>query len=324
MEPLVSDSAPDAVHLADLRAFLRVVDLGSMTAAAKSLGETKGSVSRRIARLEKVVGLPLVRRSGRKAAPTEEGILYRQKAGQALDQLEDALAVVRQGRGRPTGHLRVTAPVGIGTLVLGPMVGPFTEAYPEITMEILMTDVVLSFGQDRIDVALRLSMGLPDSSLVAHKLFDVWMRMVASPAYVARHGAPSHPGEMEAHRYLFPPSRGSTLVLSLAPVDGSRAPTEHTVRGHVVSHDLLVLREAALGGAGITFLPPELARPDLDAGRLVEVMSEWRIVRPGAMDLVTGGGQLPPKTRAFRDFVRDYRRDRSRCDEPPTLPAASS
>ena len=320
-EPKVSGSATNDVDTADLRAFVRLVDLGSVTAAARSLGETKGTVSRRIARLERVVGVALVDRTARKAAPTADGLAFRAKAGHAIDLLDDATAELRDRRGAPTGHLRVTAPIGLGSILLGPLLGPFVQQYPEVTIEIVLTDAVLSFGQDRIDVALRLSGGLPDSSLVAHKVFDLNGRLVASPAYVKAHGSPNRPEELLHHRLLVPPLRGTALPLRLEPIDGSEAPVELVVPGHVLAHDMLLLREAALGGAGITFATAELVRDDVAAGRLVEVLANWHMVG-AALYLLTAGGPLPAKTRVFRDFLLEaFKRECT--GRPPANPAAT-
>src|SRR4051794_39028656 len=120
-----------------------------MTAAGRELGETKGAISRRVARLERALGMALVQRVGRHVAPTDDGLLYRQQAGHALHVLDDALASIEDHHGTPTGHLRVTAPHGIGALVLGPMIGPFSRACPGVTLEVVVTDAVLSFATDR-------------------------------------------------------------------------------------------------------------------------------------------------------------------------------
>lgn len=303
MERIVSVSQP-TVDSADVRAFVRVVDLGSVTAAAKALGETKGSVSRRISRLERTIGLPLLDRTGRRVAPTEDGLVFRQKAGPAVDLLDDAVTTVQDLRGVPTGHLRITAPVGLGTMLLGPVLGTFAEQYPQVTVEIVVTDAVLSFGQDRIDLALRMSAGLPDSSLVAYKLFDLDARAVASPAYVARHGAPEHPSELQDHRLLTVPIRGTAMPMRFAPVDGGST-LDLVLHGHVLTHDLLLLQEAALAGAGVGFLMAHVARDHVASGRLVEVMPGWRAVGPAALYLLTAGGAIPSKTRVFRDFLRE-------------------
>lgn len=298
-----------AVDLRDVRAFCRVVDLGSITLAAHSLAETKGSVSRRVARLERALGSALLRRTGRRVEPTEEGAAYREQAGGALDQLDEAALELRQRDGAPSGHLRVTAPIGFGGRLLGPILGPFVRAFPDLTVDVLLTDEVLSFRDHRIDVALRISRGLPDSSLVATRLFDLEGTLAASPAYLAEHGEPTSPEDLAAHRVLTIP-RPSGFAFALTRGAESR---EITLRGHVTSHDADLLREAAIGGAGITLLPAAHADPDLTGGALVRVLPEWHLASSTRMWLLHPGGRVAAKVRAFRDFVVDHVRSGAAC-----------
>lgn len=284
----------------DVRAFCRAVDLGSITAAAAATGETKGSVSRRVARLERALATALLRRVGRRVEPTDEGLLYRQRAGAALDQLDEAARDLRERHADPAGHLRVTAPIGLGTQLLGPFLGRFVERYPRVTVEVVLTDAVLSFAEHRIDVAIRISDGLPDSSLVATRLFDVDSELAASPGYVEAHGAPSAPDDLDAHRLVVVPRRGTTMPVELER-DGARVRV--VARGHVASHDLLLLREAALGGAGIALLPKPMVARDVADGRLVRVLPDWRAVSGGRVWLLHAGGVVAPKVRAFHDHL---------------------
>lgn len=296
--PKVSIPQPSEVDAGDVRAFVAVVDRGSVTGAAKALRETKGSVSRRLARLERVVGVTLADRTGRRVAPTEDGLAFYQRAAPAITQLEEAVSAVRDLRGEPRGHLRVTANHGTAPM-LGPLLGAFAERYPAVSIEAVITEAVLSFGQDRIDVAFRLSQGLPDSSLVARKLFDLRGKLVASPAYLARHGAPATPDDLDHHRVLLPPLQ-PMFPLAFA---GPHGTIRRMIRGHLTSHDALLLRDATVAGGGIALASPELAQADLDAGRLVEVLPDWPLVTVAGLYLVTAGGPLPLKTRAFRDFA---------------------
>lgn len=291
-------------EISDLRAFCRVVDLGSVTAAAKALGETKGTISRRVSRLEAGLGAPLLRRQGRRVEPTEEGRLYREKAGVALDVLEDAAASLRAADAAPSGHLRVTTALGIGSMLFPLLLPPFLEAYPGVTVEVLLTDAVLSFREHRVDVALRLSQGLPDSSLVAHPLFRLEPVLVASPAYLARRGAPATPHDLARHdTLLIPVQPGGQRFVFEAP-DGSGT-VEVLAQGRVLSHDPALLRDLAIAGAGITGLLPQMAEVEVRAGRLVRVLPDWAPVSRTTLYLMHAGGAVPPKVRAFRDHVRE-------------------
>ena len=301
-QPSVPDSETVDVDPRDVRAFCRAVDLGSITAAARSTGEAKGTVSRRVARLEEALGTALLRRTGRRVEPTDEGLIYRQRAGAAIDLLDEAASDLRDRHADPAGHLRVTAPIGLGTQLVGPSLGPFVERYPRVTVEVVVTDAVLSFSEHRIDVALRISSGLPDSSLVATRLFDLEADLAASPGYLAAHGVPAAPADLDAHRTIIVPLRGTTMPLELERA-GERVRV--VARGHVSSHDLLLLREAALGGAGVAMLPKPMVERDVAEGRLVRVLPDWKLVGGGRVYLLHAGGPVPPKVRAFRDFLVD-------------------
>lgn len=287
----------------DLVAFCRVVDLGSVTAAARALGETKGTVSRRVSRLEASLGTPLLRREGRRVAPTEEGRAYRDQAGVALDVLKDAADTLRASEAAPSGHLRVTALVGMGTQLFASLLPSFLAAYPGVTVEALLTDAVLSFRDHQVDVALRVSQGLPDSSLVAHPLFEIRPVLVASPAYVARRGMPSTPHELVDHDMLMVPRTPGAQRTSFAAPDGS-GPVEVLLHGRVLSHDISLLRELALAGAGITSVLPQMAEPEVRAGRLIRILPDWVPLTRATLYLLHAGGALPPKVRAFRDHVK--------------------
>jgi DNA-binding transcriptional LysR family regulator len=302
-ERMVADSGTIGIHPADVAAFCRVVDLGSVTAAAREAGEGKGTVSRRIDRLEARLGVRLLQRSGRSVTATEAGLLYRERAGAALELLADAAAVVRDQQATPTGHLRVTAPLGLGALLLGPLVASFTTIFPRVTIELVLTDQVLSFDRDRIDVAFRLSAQLPDSSLVATKLFAPDGVLVAAPVYLDRVGRPAHPDDLEGHAMLLPPLRGTATPLAWRARADPSVVVERVVRGRVLSHDMALLREVAVAGAGVALAPRGLVGADLAEGRLAEVLPEWRLSGGVWVWLLTRGGALPPKVRAFRDHV---------------------
>lgn len=289
------------VDLRDVRAFCRVVDLGSVTDAAASLGETKGSLSRRVARLERALGTALLRRSGRRLEPTDEGLAYRDQAGAGLERLDQAADALLHLRDAPSGHLRVTAPIGLGTQLLAPLIGPFVVQYPQVTLEVILTDDVLSFREHRIDVAIRISRGLPDSALVAKRLGELQGELAAAPAYLAAHGVPTDPEELARHRTLTVPWRGP-VRLTFARGDETRTVP---LRGHVRSHDMRLLREAAIGGAGISMLPSAVLAQDVAEGRLVRVLPEWRLTDAGRLWLLHAPGPVAPKVRAFRDFVVD-------------------
>ncbi|MGK3997640.1 LysR family transcriptional regulator [Sorangium sp. So ce1024] len=291
--------------LADLRAFCLVVDLGSVTAAARTLGETKGSVSRRLTRLEQALGVELLRRSPRRVQATEDGLAYRMRVGRALELLEDANVAVQQARAKPSGHLRVTAPFDLGLSILAPLSAGFAARFPEISLEMLLTEALLDFDAHQIDVALRATTSLPDSSLIAHRLLQLEVGLFAAPAYLRKHRPLRRPEDLRGHRLLMAQTTRGHATIALQPrAGGERA--ELRVRAAIAASDYSFCREVALAGAGIALVPEVNVRGDLEAKRLVPVLEDYTIDGAAPLYLVHSGTRfLPPKIRAFRDYLLD-------------------
>lgn len=302
VKPAATPGASASPDLADLRAFSLVADLGSITAAAKVLGETKGSVSRRLTRLEELLGVTLLRRTPRLVESTDVGADFRVRLGRALDLLDDAVAQAREAQGRPSGHLRVTAPIDLGQSLLAPLVGEFVARHPGVTVEMVLSDAVLDFDAHRIDVALRAGLSLRDSALIAHRLDTFEGRLFAAPAYLERHGLPSTPADLAAHPVVLTRVGGADASLTLRRAADEEA-TAVDVRAAVVASDFSFAKEVALAGGGIALLPSILARRDVEAGRLAPVLGEFTAFRGALYLLHHGSRYLPPKVRAFRDFV---------------------
>ena len=288
--------------MSDLRAFCRVVDLGSVTGAARSLGETKGSVSRRITRLEQALGVVLLRRSPRLVQATEDGAVYRASVGRVLEMLDDANAQARRALSAPSGHLRVTAPVDVGLTLMPPIVAGFVDRYPDITVEMILTEKLLDFDGHQIDVAVRAGATLQDSALVAHRLLDLTGRLYASPAYVARHGAPRRPDDLADHRLLLVQTVRGAGALTLR-----RGDEEHRLRprsrGSLSGSDFAFTRELALAGSGVALLPDIVARGAVEAGALVPVLREWAGFSGALFAVHQAARLLTPKVRVFREHL---------------------
>ncbi|MCO4764503.1 MAG: LysR family transcriptional regulator [Myxococcales bacterium] len=294
-----------SVKLRDVRAFCSVVDHGSITAAARAVGETKGAVSRRVARLEQHLRAALIHRVGGRAQPTAEGLAYRKTVGEALELLDAASDSLHDRDASPQGQLRITALPGIGTDVLATRLGQFLERYPKISLHVVLTQDVLSFRDDRIDFAFRAASGqLPDSGHIAHRLGLMAPTLAASPSYIARHGAPTEPAELHQHRMLIPPVRGGMMTLPLQPVGEPDRLQVVQLEGALVSYDLGLLREAAVAGGGIVPLLGANAAQIFESGELVPVLSGWEAAARGTVYMIHPGGPMSPKARAFRDFMK--------------------
>lgn len=306
----------ETIALPDVRAFCAVVDAGSVTGAARLLGETKGAVSRRLMRLEAALGVTLLRRSPRLVVPTEEGLLYRARAGAAVEAFDEAAHVLESARETLRGLLRITAPADLGVGWLPEICARFIARYPEVRLEVLASDERLDLDAHHIDCALRVG-SLRDSSLRVVKILDLGMRLYASPAYVRAHGAPSRPEELASHRIAAYVRMPRPLDLPFVRAGRlSRVTLEPTLLG-----DGAFIREVVLAGAAICGHPRLVGDREVAAGRLVPILPDYDIPVSIPLSLLHPAMPfVPPKVAAFRDFVlecvatpaRAGRRGRSR------------
>lgn len=293
------------VNVRDLEAFCAVVEKGSVTAAAAASGETKGSLSRRVSRLERVLGMSLLQRVGGPAQATSEGMMYYRRASEALDILSGARAELNNQQENPAGHLRLTATPGLAeSMKLGELIGAFSAEYPGITLEMILTEKMLSFREDQIDFAFRMvSEGLPDSGHKSRVLSREGIAFAASADYLEKYGVPCHPSDLDSHRLLVPESYGGGVTLSLQPKKSPEGKQKFCLRGYVYCQDLRFLISAAVGGGGITLIQPSVLEDYKARGALCEVLPDWEISSPGEFCLVYPGRPLSPKMRVFRDFI---------------------
>jgi DNA-binding transcriptional LysR family regulator len=302
MKHRVAELETTGADLADLRAFCMVADVGSITSAARALGETKGTVSRRLTRLERTLGVVLLRRSPRLVQTTEDGIAYRMRIGRALELLDEANAAVQRSRATPSGHLRITAPVDLGVLV-APLVAGFVERYPEVSVEVVLSQAVLDFDSNQIDLALRVVRTLSDSSLIAYKLKEIDNALYASPSYLRKHRQVKRPDDLTDHRMLVLRSTRGHLLLTLRANRGTET-ARVRVRAAVSASDFSFVRESALAGAGIALMPSVVATRDVEEGRLVPLLTDYAVDFGASFYLVHQGTRfLSSKIRVFRDYV---------------------
>ena len=280
---------------------VRVVQAGSFSLAARQLGMTKSSVSRKVAELEERLGAQLLHRTTRTLGLTDAGAAFMEQAESALASLEAAEQAVSELQRAPRGRLRVTTTVNAGRLFMAPLLTEFLGAYPDVEVSLHLTDRQVDLVTERFDVALRAG-PLPDSSLVALRLGSLSFRLVASPGYLAAHGTPMKPADLATHNCLHFAKTGSA-TRGTWPLGKGKRVRDVPVSGRLVADDLVVLREAAMGSLGIARLPELLVHENLNRNQLVTVLDDYA---PPAIPLHlmhVGGRHLPPRTRAFIDFM---------------------
>lgn len=290
------------MDLNEIVVFARVVEAGSFTAAAQSLGLPKSTVSRKVAQLEERLDARLLQRTTRKLNLTEVGKAYYERCKQIVSQIAEAEQMVAELQAAPRGLLRVTAPVDVGGLYLGTLIAEFLLANPEIQIELVLSDRVFDLVDERVDLGIRFG-PLPDSSLVARRLGAVEGYLVASPDYLARRGTPTHPDQLKDHDVIafVPVKRLQSWKLT-----GPRgAEVEIQPSSRFTSNGMFAVRDAVLAGAGITMLVDFVISRELASGTVVRVMPAWKGLGGELFAVYPSTRNLSPKLRTFLDFLTE-------------------
>lgn len=294
---------PDINRSGEIEVFVRVVEAGSFSAAARALRMTPSAVSKLIARLEARLGARLISRSTRRLQLTPEGAAFHDSGLRILSDLDAAEREAAAGAA-PRGRLRVNSYVPFGQHRLMPLLPRFLERYPEISVEAVLTDSVIDLMEERADVAIRAG-PLRESRLVARKLGQSRMVVVAAPAYLEARGTPRAPADLTDHNLL---AFGFVRHIGGLPfLDGKGAPVTVPIDGNAILSDGEAMRLTTLAGAGIARLARWHVEPDIAAGRLVQLLEAFN---PGDEEqthavYVGQGKHLPARVRAFLDFLAE-------------------
>jgi DNA-binding transcriptional LysR family regulator len=282
---------------AGLVAFIRTVDSGSFANAARLVGASPSAVSKSVARLEQRLGVRLLQRSTRTLTPTAEGTAYYERVAphlKAIEEAEDVVQVTETVR----GVLRVTVPTFFGRALIAAWVHAFADRYPDIRLELSVTDRYVDIIRESFDVAIRIG-ELDDTGLIGRSLGRSQYVLVASPRYLERRGIPQSPEDLKQHACLRYLQAGRARSFLFA--DGTSIITE----GPFDTDDGNHLLEAALQGAGIAQFMRFAIEDDLAAGRLVIVLPGIPMVTTPIHVLHAFGRQLPLRARFFIDFLVD-------------------
>ncbi|MEH2612390.1 LysR family transcriptional regulator [Bradyrhizobium sp. AZCC 1693] len=280
--------------------FVRAVDAGSLSAAARSLPSSLTSVSRHISALEEHFGTRLLLRTTRQLALTDEGRILYERAKAVLGEVKEIEAALSRGRHQPSGRIRVSSPSLMGRLVIAPLLAEFLRRYPALSVDLLLVDRPVDMVEEDIHLAIRIGR-LRDSQLVARKLADLRMIVCASPDYLARRGTPRAPADLVHH---------DCLVFSDAPgsaewrfADDGKAGRKIRISGRLWMNSLEALATVAKEGAGIARVPSWQVEADLAAGRLVRLLADYEPA-PVPLHLMFQPSRLAsPKIRAFVDYL---------------------
>jgi DNA-binding transcriptional LysR family regulator len=297
---------PVKADLADLNAFVTVASAGGFREGARLSGGSASALSEAVRRLEAQLGVRLLNRTTRSVSPTDAGKGLLDRLAPALAEVDDALDVVNHFRDRPAGTLRLNVPMSASRLALPAIVPPFLAAYPDIRLEILTDENFVDVLAEGCDAGIRYDERL-EQDMIAVPIGPRVQRYAAaaSPAYLARHGRPSHPRDLLDHACLRGRFASGNMPAWEFEKDGETVMVEPTgpliVRAGGAS-DLAV--EAAVAGTGIVFLFEDWIRPQLDSGALEPVLEDWWLAFPGPFLYYPGRRLVPAPLRAFIDFIR--------------------
>lgn len=281
--------------------FASVVDAKGFSEAARRMGLSKGAVSKAIAQLERSMGARLLNRTTRAMSVTEAGAELYSHCARILEEYDQARLTVGRFHSEPRGLLRISAPVAFGTLHIAPALPEFLARYPEVRIDMSIGDRFVDLADEGIDVAVRITKE-PAPNLVARRLATVNRKIVATPQYFKRHGTPRKPADLSKHNCLtythFNPQDAWRLR-------GPRGAISVPISGNLRLNDDEALSAAVLGSLGIALLPTFLIGRALQEKRLKAVLSDHVPSERHIFAVYLPNRHLPPKARAFIDFLRD-------------------
>jgi DNA-binding transcriptional LysR family regulator len=286
--------------LEGMAVFARVAQAGSFARAASELGVSKATVSKTVARLEDRLGTRLVHRTSRRLSLTDAGRKLLDAAARLVADAEAAENDAIAETGTPRGRIRLACPMSFGIAYVAPAIPEFLAAFPQVSIELHLSDELVDLVGDGFDLALRIA-ALADSSLMARRLCGVRRRLVAAPVYLERHGRPAHPAELARHACLGYAYLPNPHLWRFANAAGEEAVVRPT--GPLSANNGEALNPSLLAGLGIALQPDFVVWKELASGALEEVLPDWQM-QPIAVHLVgPPGGLRPAGVQALIDFL---------------------
>ena len=287
------------MDLNEMLVFARVVQAGSFTAAAATLGMPKSTVSRKVSELEERLKARLLQRTTRRLSLTDVGRTFYEYSARVVGEIEEAEHAVSRLQEAPRGLLRVTAPVNVA--FLGPIVSDYLQRYPEVRLELFCTARTVDLVEERFDLGIRAG-ALADSTLIARSLGSVRWFLVASPAYLKKRARPRSPEDLKKHDCLFFGAgiHGADLHLTSGKGSAQFAPP-----ARLLVSDMDVLHTAVVAGRGIGLLPAFLCVEDLRARRLERVLRDWNAPATPVHVVYPSTRHLSPKVKSFVDHLHE-------------------
>jgi DNA-binding transcriptional LysR family regulator len=288
-----------------LAIFVEVAEAGSFAAVARRRDLDPSAVSRVIAALEEELGFRLFQRTTRRLSPTEAGAIYFERIRGLVEDVDRARAEARDRAAGPSGNLRVTASASFGLSCIVPTIAAFRRRYPDLALDVRLTDNVVDLVGERIDVAVRLG-PRPEGDFICTRLMTTRYRVCVAPAYLESVGRPERPEDLEVHRCLLFPLAGYRTRWRFRDRQGRRV--DIPVKGDIVISNAMALHRAALDGLGPALLADWLVDEDLAAGRLIDLFPDCEVTAAdfdtAAWILYPSRAYVPMKVRVFIDHLK--------------------
>ncbi|PZO19472.1 MAG: LysR family transcriptional regulator [Burkholderiales bacterium] len=291
-------------QIQSIRVFARVVEAGTFTKAAESLDLPKGTVTKLVQHLEARLKVKLLNRTTRRVTVTPDGAAYYERTARVLNDLDDIEASMTNAQAKPSGRLRVDVGTSVAREIIIPALADFYRRYPDIQLDLGVTDRSVDLMADNVDCVIRAG-ELWDQSLVARRVANVAMIAVASPAYLEVHGEPAHPEQLENEH---------TTVNQFSTRTGRPYPAEFHKDGQILEisgrykialNEINAVTTAALEGLGVAQVPSFTARPLIQRGELVQVLSDWTGPTIPLYVVYPPNRHLSAKVRAFVEWVAE-------------------
>ncbi|MDN4018089.1 LysR family transcriptional regulator [Zwartia panacis] len=284
-----------------IEVFIEVAQGLSFSGAAQRLGMAKGNVTKHVAWLEQTLGVQLLTRTTKSVSLTESGLSLLENGRELLDRVESIDAAVRQSVKEPKGMLRLGAPPSFGAFHLVPIITAFSSAHPDIQVVLYLDDGRTDLVAEGLDMSVRIATSLKDTSQVAQRLAVVPQLLVASPAYLKRRGTPQTIADLADHECMVHALKSPTNIWTFMG-----EPKGVRVHGTIRANYGDPLRHAALLGHGISMHPTYMVMQDIQEGRLVSVLPQFRPVGVDIYAVFPSRKNLPVRVRTFLDFLRQW------------------
>ncbi|MDV2904667.1 DNA-binding transcriptional regulator YafC [Phytobacter diazotrophicus] len=286
----------------EMMIFVAVVESGSFSRAAERLGQANSAISRAIKKLESKLGVNLLNRTTRQLSLTEEGELYFRRIQGVLQEMAAAETEVMEAKLTPRGVLRIDAATPVMLHFVMPMIKPFRERYPEITLSLVSSETFINLIERKVDVAIRVGK-LTDSSLRARPIFTSYRKLIASPDYLTRYGVPETAEDLKNHTCLGFTEPVSLNTWPVAAQDGQL----YEIDCDISSNSGETLKHLCLNGNGIASLSDFMIAKELESGELVEVLASKRLpVETPFSAVYYSDRAVSTRIRAFIDFISEY------------------